>query len=214
MTTIEYSTDHLQTGDILLFKGSGWTSWLVEKLGKSSFSHCGMILRDPTYIRPDLKGLYILQSGLGLPPDVNGHVHSGVQLNKLEEDLKTYNSGEIFVRHLTTIRDERFYRIITSVYNEHNKDPYDSHLVDWVEAKLMVDDGWKTAYCIFPWNNVKRDHTFWCSAFLTFIFCRLGLVDDSDIPYTLIVPRDWSSSGSELKFKACKLDPEVELQIK
>lgn len=215
MTSIvEYTTDKLQTGDILLFKGSWWYSWLLEKLGKSPFSHCGMVLRDPTYIRSDLKGLYILQSGMGLPPDINGNVRSGVQLNKLEDDLKIYNSGEVFVRHLSTIRDSRFYKILKSVYNEHSNDPYDSHLMDWVEAKLMLDDGWKTADCLFPWNDVRRDHSFWCSALMAFIFCRLGLLQDSDnLPYTLIIPRDWSSSGNELKFKACELGSEIEINI-
>jgi hypothetical protein len=205
---------NLQTGDILLFKGNWWYSRIIESLGMSNFSHTGLILRDPTYIRSDLKGLYILQSGLGLPDDINGKARSGVQLNKLEDDLKIYNQGDVFVRHLTAIRDERFYRIIANIYQEHMNDPYDTNFVDWVEAKILLDDGWSDANCLFPWNNARKDHSFWCSAFLAFIFCRLGLLADHDnLPYTLIAPKDWSSAGNELKFKACKLDPEMELRL-
>ena len=212
--TTEYDTSNLQTGDVILFKGDWWYSWLLEKFGRSPYSHCGMILRDPTYINPDLTGLYILQSGIGLPPDIEGNTRSGVQLTKFEDELKIYKPGEVFVRHLTAIRDQRFYQILGSVYNEHAQDPYDFHLLDWMEAKMMLDDGWKTAHCIFPWNNVKNNHAFWCSALLAFIFCRLGFFENPDnIPYTLISPKDWGSASETLKFKACKLGAEIEIRI-
>ena len=50
-----------QTGDILLYNSNYWYSRLIEWGSGSQFSHISIILRDPTYINKDLKGLYILE---------------------------------------------------------------------------------------------------------------------------------------------------------
>lgn len=210
--TTEYNTDSLQTGDIILFMGNWWYSWLLEKFGRSAFSHCGLVLRDPTYIDPELRGLYILQSGFGFPPDINGNVRSGVQINKLEDILQMYKPGEVFVRHLTAIRDDRFYKILASIYCKHGQDSYDFRFTDWIEAKIALDSGWETAQSVFSRNNARNNNEFWCSAFLAFIFYRLGLFEDPElVPYTLISPRDWSTKSNVLKFKACVLGTEIKL---
>ena len=78
--------DDLQTGDILLFTGHK-TSWLkyfsymIEYATHSNFSHVAMVLRDPTYISPNLKGLYVWESGWeGKPDPQDGEIKLGVQL--------------------------------------------------------------------------------------------------------------------------------------
>ena len=57
----------LKTGDILLFdfneKGLiGIFNNLIKKFTKSSFSHVAVVLKDPEFIHPSLKGLYIWES--------------------------------------------------------------------------------------------------------------------------------------------------------
>ena len=61
----------LKTGDVILYSRST-TSWMSSFTGmlsrnnsnkpKTEYSHCGMILRDPTFIHSSLKGLYVWQS--------------------------------------------------------------------------------------------------------------------------------------------------------
>ena len=63
--------DMLKTGDILLYSRPT-TSWVSSITGilsrnnsnkpKTEYIHCGMILRDPTFIDRSLKGLYVWQS--------------------------------------------------------------------------------------------------------------------------------------------------------
>lgn len=63
--------DMLKTGDVLLYSRPT-TSWMSSITGmlsrnnsnkpKTEYIHCGMILRDPTFIDRSLKGLYVWQS--------------------------------------------------------------------------------------------------------------------------------------------------------
>ena len=55
----------LKTGDLVLFDSdNGGFLKIFDSLIKyftgSSYNHIGMILRDPTYIKEDLKGLYYM----------------------------------------------------------------------------------------------------------------------------------------------------------
>lgn len=63
--------DMLKTGDVLLYSRStsSWMSSITGMLSRSNtnkpkieYTHCGMILRDPTFIHSSLKGLYVWQS--------------------------------------------------------------------------------------------------------------------------------------------------------
>ena len=67
--TVENFLDSCQTGDILLYSTSLWYSKIIEKCTGSKYSHISIILRDPVYIDPKLKGLYILESGFEKTPD-------------------------------------------------------------------------------------------------------------------------------------------------
>ena len=58
--------DMLKTGDVLLYSRptSSWMSSITGMLSRSNtnkpkieYTHCGMILRDPTFIHSSLKGL-------------------------------------------------------------------------------------------------------------------------------------------------------------
>jgi len=64
------SIENLQTGDLLLFtsNNTGFLSYLSSliKWGThSNYTHIGMVLKDPDYISPVLKGVFVCQSGWG-----------------------------------------------------------------------------------------------------------------------------------------------------
>ena len=58
-----------ETGDILLYNSQYWYSRLIEIGSGSKFSHISIILKDPTFINPNLKGTYILESSYEDIPD-------------------------------------------------------------------------------------------------------------------------------------------------
>ena len=57
----------LKTGDLVLFDSdnSGFLKlfdWLIKSATKSDYNHIGIIFKDPTYIKDDLKGLFLYES--------------------------------------------------------------------------------------------------------------------------------------------------------
>lgn len=62
--------ESLKTGDVILYskQGSSWFSSITGMLSnnsnanKTEYFHCGMILRDPTFVHSSLKGLYVWQT--------------------------------------------------------------------------------------------------------------------------------------------------------
>ena len=70
-----------QTGDILLYNSSTLVGRAIEWLSYSKFSHISIILRDPVYINPELKGLYVIESGSeGIKDVISGKKVIGVQV--------------------------------------------------------------------------------------------------------------------------------------
>ena len=92
--------DKLKTGDLLLFSAHlsfnplNIFSLLIEFFTKKPYSHIGMILRDPTWIKPDLKGLYLWESTFeGTPDPQDGKIKLGVQITPIEKVLKIDTAG-------------------------------------------------------------------------------------------------------------------------
>ena len=96
----------LKTGDILLFDETSKSifmkgfEWIIKNGTNSVYSHVAVVLRDPTFIHPSLKGLYIWESSWeGKPDPQDGIEKLGVQITPFYEFLKHY-MGKIYVRRL------------------------------------------------------------------------------------------------------------------
>ena len=103
--------DNFDTGDIILFSDKSFIpSLLISYFTNSKYTHIGMILKDPTYIKEDLKGLYIFEStGLSSINDAEDNKNKfGVQIRKFEDVYNNYN-GAIYWRKLNVNRNELFY---------------------------------------------------------------------------------------------------------
>ena len=101
MEQLKYDDTDFQTGDILVYHATRfWYSRFVEYFTDSKYCHVSMILKDPTYIHPDLKGIYILESGMEEFPDSeDGKYKLGVQIVPLKKVLEKYD-GQIYYRKL------------------------------------------------------------------------------------------------------------------
>jgi len=58
----------LKTGDLILcddleYKNWGLFSWFIKFMSRSDFSHIAMIVKDPEFTDPPLKGTYVWMSG-------------------------------------------------------------------------------------------------------------------------------------------------------
>ena len=84
----------LKTGDLLLFdnKGGGIMgifSSLIKKITKSDISHIAMVLKDPDFIDPPLKGIYVRESNYeGKPDPQDGTIKFGVQITPNTRNIR------------------------------------------------------------------------------------------------------------------------------
>jgi hypothetical protein len=181
-----WDIDSLETGDLLLFSGKGyWFSYVVEYLTWSDFSHIGMVLRDPTYLDPKLKGLYMLESGTENFPDAIEHrLHYGVQVVNLEKVLEHY-VGRVYLRKLKINSTQRKNSevVLPQIWNTIKDKPYDDHIWDLI----CVEFGLK-------WGNTHRVDNFFCSALITFLYEKFDYIT-VPLEWDLILPKDYESGG-------------------
>ena len=141
----------------------------------------------------------MLESGYEDKPDSeNDRIKFGVQLTKLEDVIKSYK-GDIFIRKLSCIRDESFYKKIDQIHSDVHNLPYDLNIFDWIKAGLHLKIG-----------NVQKKNTYWCSALVCFIYVKCNFLQDT-LPWTLISPEDFNSKKNYFKFINCKVGPEIKL---
>jgi hypothetical protein len=197
--------DQLNTGDIILFSTNKWYSDIIKFGDECIYTHCGIVLRDPTYIDPSLNGLYLLESGIEPFTDSTDHqYHFGVQIVPLIKVINEYvfkKEGSVYYRSLCFQRDENFEQRLLEVYQIVKDKPYNCNPLDWVEALLGIH--------LFDRKLTTR---FWCSALVAYIYVKLGIID-SHIDWTLITPREWgSNNNSKFVFlNGAYLDKEIAL---
>ena len=116
----------------------------------------------------------------------------------MEDKIKNYK-GRIYVRKLHCTRDKKFYEKIIEIHSTVHNIPYDLNPTDWIKGYYKLDIG-----------NTQKENTYWCSALVSFVYVELGFLD-KNIPWTLISPKELSSSSNELKFINCKLDNDKQI---
>jgi len=189
---------NLKTGDILLC-GSGpreswplsWFSYLIKLYTHSPYSHVAMVLVDPSFIHPALKGTFVWESSNGSTPDPQDNkTKLGVRITPLADFLNSYQlqGGRVSVRHINcppdTFSPEKLETIHDTVYGK----PYDLNLKDWLHALVPLDN--------YDEPTIDR---FWCSALVGYIYTKCGLLD----PFTnwsFLRPSDFSVESENLNF--------------
>ena len=129
----------------------------------------------------------------------------GVQLIPLEKCLHSYfdksDSGHIYYRKLYCSRTKIFHNNFANACKKAYGKVYDILPQDWIKAELNLDFG-----------NVQRENTFWCSALVSYMYVKLGLLAEN-LPWTLIAPNQYSYyEKHQINFQ-CQLEPEVEIKL-
>ena len=181
-----------KTGDILLFcGGNSCFSSLIKRFTKSDFTHVGMILKDPTFIHPYLKGYYVWESGIEEYPDPQDNKKKiGVQITPFEEIYQSYlnDNGQIYIRKIDRNDSNKLFTIdkLKEIHNVVYDKPYDIIPLDWIEGYLQKD------------LNPKKTNRFWCSALLGYIYTQIGILNENT-DWSILRPCDFSDN-SEIHF--------------
>lgn len=190
--------DQLDTLDIMLFRGQNyWFSYVVEYLTWSDFSHVGIVLKAPTYISPELTGVYLLESGSENFPDAEDHKKKfGVQISDLTQILDNY-VGKVYYRKfkqensifdlldLESDFDQKQKETnnkLAVIYKEVYNKPYDDSAFDLIRSEIQI-----------KWGDCRSDKRFFCSALVAYVFYRLGFLPN-DTEWDLIIPKHFGAN--------------------
>ena len=173
----------LSTLDILLFDGNEvWFSTFIEWLTWSKFSHVGIALSNPTYIKSDLIGQYMFESGEEPVKDsVEDRLIFGVQITDFDK-LKEDYVGKIYKRTITTTLSKETIEIgLVEVYDLVYGHKYDENILDFLRDELDMKLG----------SECRKTNEFFCSAFAGYLMVKLGMID-KDTRWDLLTPKDFS----------------------
>jgi len=200
----------LETGDILLFRGDQMVSRCIEYFTHSRFSHVGMVLRDPVYINPKLKGLYLWESGAEpfCEAEENEYLY-GVQIVPLEQALEQYRRGNVYYRKLN-LDGELDIERLKDIHEEIHHHRYDLNILDWIKADEYQKEG-KIEDKSKLNRKIETPETVWCSALMGYIFVSMGWIE-KDILFRYLSPEEWTSKyDNKMKYINCNLDCEKRL---
>jgi len=154
----------LKTGDILLFNGRGFVSWLIKLATASDVSHVGMV-----YV---IGGDVYCWESTSMRKGADG-----VQISLLSNRINNYN-GTVKVRHLVTERDSAFYEALKIFRDE-------------VKGRKYEQNIWELMGAAMPWRNKSNLKTIFCSELIAEMFKRWGFLIDGFVSneYT---PNDFS----------------------
>ena len=202
-----HSDDLFQTGDILLFKGTSILSRIIEYVSSSPYSHVGIILRDPWYISPSLKGLYLIESSFDFRKTSDDHrTKFGVMLHSLEKIRQHCKESEISIYYRKLLNFPITPSVegkISNIYSRCRNIPYDCSPIDWIMARKAISnvsvDEFVSRHQLSP-SNVQKTRSMWCSAFVGYFLTQLGILV-STTPWTILSPKAFSFYTQDLTFE-------------
>ena len=194
--SLNYDIKKLKTGDVLLFHNNTYSIWnpisifsrLIEYFTNSSYSHVGIILKDPTWIDQDLKGIYVWESSYeGTPDPQDNKIKFGVQLTPLSEMMKKRHET-LYIRPLYTSTPKLTLEVLKKIHYTVYDKPYDVVPLDWI--------------CAYDRSRIHKRTTkrFFCSALVSYIFTEAGIVS-KDTDWSIIWPSDFASDNNNLKWE-------------
>ena len=165
----------LKTGDILLFdfneKGLlGIFNNLIKRFTKSKFSHVAVVLKDPYFIHPSLKGLYIWESSWeGKPDPQDDKIKLGVQITPFYEIYNNcVETNSSIVLRRGNCSENRFNNAnLKNIHNIVYDKPYDIVPKDWIDAIKRQD------------TDPQKTDRFWCSALVGYIYTKCNVLSNN-----------------------------------
>ena len=203
----------LKTGDIILFTGKDfWFSKLIRWYTGTPWTHVGVVLRDPTYIDPKLTGLYLWESGLeSFVDSENGIRKLGIQISDLKKALEDPSHGKAVYRKLNSEihnLDDKLKIIHEGVHNK----PYDTSLLDFLQTSLDIEftQPYGNNLLHLYQRNYRKTDTFYCSAFLAYLFTELSLLP-KDTKWSICEPAYFSETNKKFILENGHMGPEITL---
>lgn len=196
--------ENLDTGDIILF--SGTTSLIdraIEYFTGSSWSHIGIILKDPDFLPIPLKGYYLWEScDERFGDSETKEFKFGVEIADFKKVLdESKNNQSIYYRKVyfdesvkKGLKDK-----LAEIYEATKNKPYDIIPKDWIDAYIQKD------------KSPQKTNRFFCSALTGYIFTQLGCLD-KDTDWSIMRPCDFDIKTKYI-FKNMEVGPLIKIPL-
>ena len=200
---------YLRTGDILLAhadKNDDFVDKVIETFTHSPYVHAAIIIKDPWWTSPPLKGLYVLQSsgGPNSYSDVLNGQNCGVTLNKFDDFMNgrsrvDYRQLYISEERVDIQNDPVLSKKFEYAFIQSHGKPYDRNPRRWCWTGLS---SFFRCSCCLKMCNPPHTNDFWCSALVSYIYEECGLLlkqtdySDKTPEYLANVVQSWAVSSS------------------
>ena len=201
------------TGDIVLFTGSSIIDRAFSYCASYKYKHIGIVLRDPIYISPNLKGTYFWESTFDLAPDsMDGLPKFGVMIHTLDHVLEIHKQAgdECFLRKLQHTSNTTGNCLLEFGYEENILDifkttqdiPYNTDVTEWILAQeASKSPSVETFLASHPcnFNDKVEINSMWCSEFVGYALSKMGVLV-SDTQWCNLTPKSFGPDVNDLEF--------------
>lgn len=178
----------LDTGDIVVFEGSGVISGMIKWKEKTRWSHVGMVVKSA---EGDMLLLFE-STTLSKIKDVESRTESqGVQLVTLSERIRRYPDNNVGFRRLLGVeRDDDSRQVVKKFRSEMTGRPYE-------KSKLEL---FRSSYDGVFGDNEENLSSLFCSELIAELYQRLGLLDEvpEGLPSNEYTPKAFGGDKYEL----------------
>jgi hypothetical protein len=183
----------LKTGDIIIFSGQRFASWLIRSLTKSKWTHAGLIVKGKYEV--DKKGnvktskkenTFILESNanFSLFSDMSGSNKDGVCMTNLFQRLKTLKCNVKFLL---------LNKPINNITNENGEIiDGEKFIWDWYEKNNNKGFDFSIFFSL-PIYSVNENHKYYfCSELITEIYKKLNILPEALLDHR-VIPGDFNN---------------------
>ena len=195
MTVEEYKKENINikelikicnTGDLILFQGKSIISEFIKVSTNSVWTHIGIIIKNPTFIKNCKKGiyLYVADGAYEIDKPSNNKL-IGVQLVNLEDKLKNYE-GTFYYRKLKTQQNKKkMMKTFKIVYNTEYHKFYDWLPQNWIATFLAIHNLENISDII---SNPRHLDKMFCSSLVAYTYTQWNLLK-KDTDWSFIAPQ-------------------------
>ena len=202
MTRYEDIRDCLDTGDIVLFSGTGPVSTGIKVGTQSPWSHVGMVVRvdDPTLV------LVYQSTTLSKVKDyIDNMPKQGVQINVLSQCVASY-SGRIALRRLEVVRSPAMREVLNDFREDMKGRPYETSKLELLRSAYDGPFG----------SNCEDLSSLFCSELVAEAYQRMGLLlseEHGGKHSNEFTPKDFSSAHKGLSLlSGARLGEEITIK--
>ena len=180
MSKYEKVRGSLDTGDIVLFSGTGFISRMIQTFSRSIWSHVGMVIKSVDW---DMILLWE-STTLSKIKDIESREQTqGVQLVPLSERVKCYANDKVAFRKLEGVRrDENMREVLRKFRQDMKGREYEKSKFELLKAAY---DG--------PFGANEEDlSSIFCSELVAEAYQRMGLLMDNEEMEGYVPSNEWT----------------------